>query len=382
VGAGPAGSSCAHALSRAGIDAWIIDRAEFPRDKVCGGWITPHTIASLGLDLAEYGSDRTLQPITGFSVGVLGGPLTTVDYGRTVSHAIRRREFDHYLLTTSGARQRLGEAVQSIERVAGGWCVNGSLHAQLLVGAGGNGCPVARHLGLDSAGGGEAFAGEEVEYRLDAALDADCMVARDMPALYFCNDLRGYGWAVRKGDYINIGLGRLGAHRLGEQVHEFHRQLIKTGVVAANASLRFRGHAYLSRECSNRRVCGEGALLIGDAAGLSDARSGEGIRAAVESGLLAAATIVAAHGDFRAERLARHSQNLEHRFGPPHTQMQATGERPDSARTTLGRWLLGRPAFVRHVVLNRWFLHDDLPALLPTQAARGSMGDVTRGALV
>jgi flavin-dependent dehydrogenase len=375
VGGGPSGASCARALTRAGVDAWIIDKAQFPRDKVCGGWITPHTVATLGLDVDDYRAGRTLQPITGFSVGIVGGASTIVDYGRTVSHAIRRREFDHFLLSTSGARQRLGEPVQRIEHVSGGWLVNGNLHARLLVGAGGHGCPVARHLGRNSSNGGEAFAGEEVEFRLEAAAADRCTVERGTPALYFCQDLRGYGWAVRKGDYINIGMGRLGARGLGEQVHAFHRQLMQTGVVPADSSLRFRGHAYLSQQSSNRDVYADSALLIGDSAGLADARSGEGIRAAVESGLLAAATILESQGDFRAERMARYARRLMDRFGSRQAEMPAPDERDESARTIIGRWLLGRPAFVRHVVLDRWFLHDGLPALLPTEPARGGVDD-------
>ena len=54
VGAGPAGSSCARRLVQAGIDVVIADRAAFPRDKVCTGWITPETIDALELDLTDY----------------------------------------------------------------------------------------------------------------------------------------------------------------------------------------------------------------------------------------------------------------------------------------------------------------------------------------
>src|SRR5271169_6382893 len=141
VGGGPGGSSCARALVQAGIDTCVIDKAPFPRDKVCGGWITPQTVTSLELDLDAYGRGRTLQAITSFAVGMVGGRVAKVDYGRAVSWAIRRCEFDDYLLRRSGARLRLGEPVEAIERVADGWRVNGSLRARLLVGAGGHGCP-------------------------------------------------------------------------------------------------------------------------------------------------------------------------------------------------------------------------------------------------
>ena len=52
VGGGPAGSTCAWKLRQAGADVTVIDRATFPRDKVCAGWITPPVINALGLDTA------------------------------------------------------------------------------------------------------------------------------------------------------------------------------------------------------------------------------------------------------------------------------------------------------------------------------------------
>ncbi len=74
VGGGPAGSSCAWGLRGSGLDVAILDRQTFPRDKICGGWITPQVLSELGIDPAEYGRDRVLQPITGFRTGWIGGP--------------------------------------------------------------------------------------------------------------------------------------------------------------------------------------------------------------------------------------------------------------------------------------------------------------------
>src|SRR5262245_29244717 len=91
VGGGPAGSSCAWKLRQAGLDVVVIDRARFPRDKVCGGWITPQVVDELRLDLDDYQSSRTLQPITAFRTGLVGqaASVETV-YDRPVSYGIRR----------------------------------------------------------------------------------------------------------------------------------------------------------------------------------------------------------------------------------------------------------------------------------------------------
>src|SRR5262249_60557852 len=90
VGGGPAGSSCARALVQAGMDVVVLDKATFPRDKICAGWITPAVVAELDLDLADYGRERTLQQITGVRTGLIGGQPVTTSYRHTVGYGIRR----------------------------------------------------------------------------------------------------------------------------------------------------------------------------------------------------------------------------------------------------------------------------------------------------
>src|SRR5262245_19272324 len=98
VGGGPAGSTCAWKLRQAGLDVVVLDKATFPRDKVCAGWITPAVVDELELDVDDYRRSRVFQPITGFRTSVLKGPEVESHYGRPVSYGIRRCEFDHYLL--------------------------------------------------------------------------------------------------------------------------------------------------------------------------------------------------------------------------------------------------------------------------------------------
>ena len=72
VGGGPAGSSLALALGKAGYDTVVLDRQTFPRDKVCAGWVTPPIFRSLQIDTTDYCQGRVLQPIHGFRIGVIG----------------------------------------------------------------------------------------------------------------------------------------------------------------------------------------------------------------------------------------------------------------------------------------------------------------------
>ena len=62
VGGGPAGSSCAWKLRQAGLDVTVMDRAMFPRNKVCGGWITPQVIVDAGIDFGDQ-LQLPLQPL-------------------------------------------------------------------------------------------------------------------------------------------------------------------------------------------------------------------------------------------------------------------------------------------------------------------------------
>ena len=104
-------------------------------------------------------------------------------------------------------------------------------------------------------------------------------------------------------------------------------------------------------------------LLAGDAAGLAYPQSGEGIRPAIESGLLAAVTIIEAGGRYTRNRLQPYEDRLQARFGTGPVSRALTGILPAGVVTSAARRLLAMPAFVRHVVLDRWFLHAREAAL-------------------
>ena len=360
IGGGPAGSTCAGALTRHGLDVVVLDQKTFPRDKVCAGWITPGVLESLQIDAADYAAGRVLQPITGFRTGMIAGNEVETRYQRNVGYGIRRCEFDHYLLLRSGARLRLGEPLRSLARRGDGWMVNGDIETPLLIGAGGHFCPVARFLGAQSRMTESVVAAKEVEFAMDAAQAQQCGVQPETPELFFCKDLKGYGWCVRKSGYLNIGVGRKDSHRLSEHLDAFCEFLRHRGKIPAGIPDRFHGHAYLLHGHGVRRFFDDGVLLIGDAAGLAYAESGEGIRPAVESALLAAATLVEAAGDYRQQRLAPYQRHLQARLGPASSEKSRL---PAGLRRYIGGKVLSSAWFTRHVVLDRWFLHARQGAL-------------------
>src|ERR1700733_1208188 len=221
VGGGPAGSTCAWKLRQAGLDVLVIDSAAFPRDKVCAGWITPQVVTELCLDTGAYRQGRTFQPITGFRVGVIGsGREIETAYGRPVSFGIRRCEFDHYLLARSNSRLSLGSPVSAIRRSSGRWIVNDTIRTPMLIGAGGQFCPVARWINGPMNARPLVIA-QEVELPVDSIAGESFPVEGEMPELYFCRDLKGYGWCFRKQEHLNVGLGRLDRHSLPKATAEF-----------------------------------------------------------------------------------------------------------------------------------------------------------------
>jgi geranylgeranyl reductase family protein len=368
VGGGPSGSACAWGLANSGLDVAILDKQSFPRDKVCGGWITPAVLSELEIDAAEYARGRLLQPITGFRTGCIthkdvGGSIET-DYNRTVSYGIRRREFDEYLLRRSGARLLEPSALTNLERDNGEWIVNGQIRTRLLVGAGGHFCPVAKLTGAKRTRE-NAVVAQEAEFEMDQLQQAGCRIRPEVPELYFCADIKGYGWCFRKQNFLNIGLGRMDQHRLSDHVAAFVRFLQAGGRITFDVPAALLGHAYLLYGVSERKPVDDGMLLIGDAAGLAYKQSGEGIRPAIESGLLAAQAILAAQGNYSRAALERYEALLQNRFGASGQDWASIAGQhlPSAWIAAFGRALLGTRWFVRDVVIDRWFLHANEPVL-------------------
>lgn len=364
VGGGPAGSSCARELVSAGADVVVLDRARFPRDKVCAGWITPAVVEALALDLDEYQSRHTLQPFTGFRTGTLDGRRRTTDFGHIVSYGIRRCEFDAYLLSRAGAKVVAGEPLRDLERDGDGWIANGSIRAAMLVGAGGHFCPVARrlnHEGDGTARGEQVIVAQEIEFDLgDRA--SDCGVQTGIPELFFWPDLLGYGWCVRKGDFLNVGVGRLSQDSFPATVRGFASLVERSGLVPGGVPSPWKGHAYLVNRTSRRRIATDGAVLVGDAAGLALAPSGEGILTAIESGLIAAACVGEARGAYARDALASYERWIDRRVGP-RGDAGVFALVPHWCTRLASRALFQSSWLTRRVLIEDGFLHTRRPPL-------------------
>lgn len=284
VGGGPAGSSCAWKLREAGLDVLVLDRAEFPRTKLCAGWVTPEAIADLELDPDDYPlSFMTFEELH------LHWKALTVKM-KSWQHSIRRYEFDDFLLKRSGAKVRQ-HMVRAIDRDGPDYVIDGAFRSKYLVGAGGTRCPVYRSVfhDLNPRSSILQTATYEQEFPYDWK-NPDCHL------WFFDDGLPGYAWYVPKANgHINVGLGGMAEklkHR-GRTVREFWtrfaERLGKRGLVRYE-NYKPTGYSYYLRGNVDI-VNDDNAYIVGDAVGLATRDMCEGIGPAVKSGIRAARSI-------------------------------------------------------------------------------------------
>ena len=361
IGGGPAGSTCAKHLVARGLSVVILDKSVFPRDKVCAGWITPAIIDMTEIDIAEYSVNRHCHPIYGFHTGLIDTKGYTNHYDHIVSYSIRRREFDHYLLERCGAKTILGETAKTIHRDGDQWLVNGTIRASMLIGAGGYFCPVAKLLGANVGKSENAIRAQEIEFEMSEEQMEECQVQSEIPELSFCNDLKGYGWCVRKGNVLNVGLGREDPHHLSEHVENFVDGLKAAKRIPQTTPSNFHGHAYLTYPQSPRKLVEDAVLLIGDSGGLAYARSGEGIRTAIESAIIAAEVVASAEGNYSLDKLSSYGEKILKRYGQKDYDKKPSIFSP--IRHNIGKFILDNRFLSRQIVLDNWFLHSKQPPL-------------------
>lgn len=313
VGGGPAGSTCAWALQRQGVDCLVLDKVSFPRLKLCAGWITPAVVSDLEIETSEYPHRFLTFDRIRFHLPWVSPSISTVQ------HSIRRYEFDDWLLRRSGAEVQVHE-VRHIRKEATAYVIDDMYHCTYLVGAGGTRCPVFRTLFREENPRIKELQAVtlEQEFPYDYQ-DETCHL------WFFEQGLPGYSWYVPKADgYLNVGIGGM-ATRLKSRADDikahwehFTQKLKGSGMVNGHP-LTPKGYSYFVRGAVRQgRI--DNAFVLGDAAGLATRDLCEGIGPAVQSALMAAESIV--HGrDFSLDSIARYSSQswlaakyLDYRF--------------------------------------------------------------------
>jgi geranylgeranyl reductase family protein len=282
VGAGPAGSATAIRLARGGARVLLADRARFPRDKPCGGGLTGRAARELPVDVTPVVEDvvRTFEVRLGYRKRFerrSDEPLVLMT---------QRRRLDAFLAeqaAAAGAVFRDGITVEGLTVGPDGaeLRVGGSpVHARVLVGADGVNGRIARAAGL---GGGILYG---------IALEGNGPLRDTQPGRATVElgvVPGGYGWVFPKDGHANYGVGGWAAE--GPRLREHLRRLCAEHGVDAGALSDLHG-----RRLPIRRTTGVArgpVLLVGDAAGLVDPLSGDGIYEALVSARLAAEAILA-----------------------------------------------------------------------------------------
>ena len=285
IGGGPSGSSCAWKLKQKGIETIILDKKEFPRKKLCAGWITPKTISDLEIKKDEYPFSiltfkRLINHFYGRRIPV-----------RTRQYSIRRYEFDNWMLNRSRVPVHHHNA-KDIRHENGRYIIDDTFACKHLVGAGGTSCRVYktffREINPRAQDGLIVALEEEFKYNYK---DENCYL------WFFENDLSGYSWYVPKGNgFLNAGIGGkfLKLKKSGKNIlHQWNYFIEKLEKLSLVNGYKFnpRGSNYYLRQ-NVKNVQSGNAYIIGDAAGLATLDMGEGIGPAIESGILAANSII------------------------------------------------------------------------------------------
>ncbi|HEY5283909.1 MAG TPA: NAD(P)/FAD-dependent oxidoreductase [Polyangia bacterium] len=316
VGGGPAGSTCARFLASAGLRVAVMDRAQFPRVKLCSGWLSTPVWDVLGLSPHDYSGGRWEWQTCHVRYG--GEDRAIPCHGWFV----RRYEFDDFLLRASGAELHLGVPVADIARDGDGWWSIAGLRARHLVGAGGTNCPVARLCPPPRPMGPVGV--QEHEFRADPGAIANTRIGRDgEPELLLHDDLSGYSWNVPKTDWLNIGTGTVNPKDVRAAWQSARANFRAAGHVPSHLDAELdamKGYTYYLYHPEHLRGAARvdddgkgGVYLVGDSLGLAQPITAEGILPAVVSGRLLAEAIVAGAPASYPARLAAHPVLADYR---------------------------------------------------------------------
>jgi len=294
VGAGPAGSLCAYHLARSGLPVLLLEKAYLPRRKACGGGLTPKAASLLPFSLQPVVEGEVREAL----LHLPGEVTLQIQWERTVCFLVERERLDAYLAEQAcraGACLREGEEVTQIEEfreaatlsTAGGT----TYQAQLVIAADGAYSVVARSLGHLPP---RHFALACALAPPEEWAEKKGTILIDLTAPPY-----GYGWIFPKSNHLNVGMVSFGTVC---QLRPFWENFLTRHGLLGQPQMWLQAHPLAL--AGEKREFGRGRImLIGEAAGLVDPLTGEGLYAAFKLGELAAGAVAEAGPGTQAAEL-------------------------------------------------------------------------------
>jgi geranylgeranyl reductase family protein len=328
VGAGPAGSTAAKFLSEKGVRTLLLEKTVFPRDKPCGGGLPMRVLHRF-----KYIAENNLIDSYSFAIQIHAASMIhhlDFQHNKPLQAMVRRKIFDEGLANIakrSGAVLQCGETVQDVTtdkehiRI---FLSNGTIvESQVLIGADGTWSTVAKKIGMKHDCNhigvcvyNEYPMGQETLYRLYG--DERAAHIHLQPA-----GLAGYGWVFPKERHTNIGIVefRQAINPATEKKNLQHHyalyiQALKKQQLIPNNLNTSVTHGGVFPTCPAKKITANRVVLCGDAGGLVNPSTGEGIYYAMCSGEIAAKTAIKAleHDETNVRLLKRYQRQWNHEF--------------------------------------------------------------------
>lgn len=285
VGAGPAGATLGYELARKGVDVLILEKERLPRYKPCAGGITVKTLKLLDLDISPV----THQIVYGARVAYQGSKEFIKWYDKPLIYMVMRDEFDYFLIQRAQAagavvvdNQRVRQLRVNHEGVEV-LTTHDIFKADILVGADGANSIVAKSLALTK------------DIELGIGIEAEISVPRErlvkwdsLMGLDLGHIPGGYGWIFPKKDHLSTGVG--GSLCQAKRLKPGYQKVLSSQDLGDYEITKLRSH-FLPVRRNGAAIQQERSLLLGDAAGLVDPLTGEGIYYAIKSAQIAAPII-------------------------------------------------------------------------------------------
>lgn len=308
VGAGPAGGSAAYHLAKAGHSVLVLDKANFPRSKSCGGGVSPAIAQWFDFDFAPVVQNHVSQVKYTFK---MGDPAEVELEGVTPMWMVQRSQFDNFLIeqaTDKGAEFKSGIEVTSAALQGDTWQIqtsDGTFEGKYLIAADGVNSTVAKLMGMENT---STIAAASLQ------VTGEVSDRRKMTAFFDFGSLKnGFMWCFPKADGFSFSAAYVRNPK--GKPDELKKQLTKYAeLFGLDASQgEYKEHP-LNLWNKERTLHSDRALLVGEAAGMVDPLIGEGIRPAMFTGVRAAGAVIGAlQGD--ANALASYTESVNQEWG-------------------------------------------------------------------